>query len=476
MPEKTTNLNLPIPLGNENVNRQYFVDLIQAIDSGAVSEQQLTDQVKRLTEGKQDVVRLADNYRAPTAAITEYPQGFSVFYVGGGTGGQGAAWATAAGATETFGWVETVRTGSAGYQTFTEMYSGTDTTATSGNRQFKRNKRDSNSFWQPFERILDQDDLVAHNADYVRQPGYGATAGTGAAYTVTLSPAPTALVDGLAITIVPHIANTVADPTLKIGVLGALPIRRQSGAQFAAGSIKAGQPLSLVKVGSYFLARSVGSTGTATAAQVRAGATFSNESNVDLVGTLAVQATVAQTVTPGTTDQVKAAGLYDGAITIKGDANLISENILYGKSIFSVSGSVVPAQAVTAGTTVIYNDSAMTYVNNSYFGGNELPLTLKSIRIEIGGTYRLQASLQNVSDNAAVKIAFYKNAVIQGNVQSHAYNGTVIVQQDIPATKPGDIITVKTGIAIRTNFEGGTYAGNIKVLITPQTSGFITPL
>lgn len=420
MPDHTANLNLPIPLGNETVNRQFFIDLINAIDAGAISETQLAEAISEIAialidsftsndktkaptadalraglETKQNVLRLADNYlaasvlvnaapdgsgrsypdgvsmfkvsssaggwpasngyvltfragsggyqifyemytgavqtdktarqwtrskrdsnafwqdwartltevdlkladnyKAPTAAITEYPEGRSVFYVGGGTGGQGSAWAAAAGATETFGWVETVRTGSAGYQTFTEMYSGASTTDTLSNRQFKRVKRDSNSAWQPFEKIVDQDDLNAHNADYVRQPGYAATAGTGAAYTVTLSPAPAALVDGLAITIVPHADNTVADPTLKIGSLAALPIRRQSGAQFAAGSIKAGQPLSLIKVGSYFLARSAAPVGTATAAQVLAGYTFQSEAVPD-GGTGMARANISSTI------------------------------------------------------------------------------------------------------------------------------------------------------------------------------------
>lgn len=105
--------------------------------------------------------KLANNFKGPSASITEYPEGYSIFYVGGGTGGQGSAWRTAAGASESFGYVETVRAGSGGYQTFTEMYSGSDTVNVSNNKQYKRNKRDSNAFWQPFEKILDVDDLNA---------------------------------------------------------------------------------------------------------------------------------------------------------------------------------------------------------------------------------------------------------------------------------------------------------------------------
>lgn len=48
----------------------------------------------------------------------------------------------------------------------------------------------------------------------------------------------------------------------------------------------------------------------------------------------------AQTYTPGTEDQTISSGRYlSGAQTIKGDANLLPENIVSGKSIFGVEGS-----------------------------------------------------------------------------------------------------------------------------------------
>lgn len=59
-----------------------------------------------------------------------------------------------------------------------------------------------------------------------------------------------------------------------------------------------------------------------------------------ITGSLAVQATSAQTITPGTSDQIKDAGIYDGAVTIKGDSNLQSSNILKGKSIFGIMGTL----------------------------------------------------------------------------------------------------------------------------------------
>lgn len=77
----------------------------------------------------------------------------------------------------------------------------------------------------------------------------------------------------------------------------------------------------------------------AGAAQILSGyAAYANGSN-QINGTISSKA--AQTYTPTTSNQTIAAGQYlSGAQTIKGDSNLVAGNILYGKSIFGVSGNV----------------------------------------------------------------------------------------------------------------------------------------
>ncbi|WKL00922.1 pyocin knob domain-containing protein [Paenibacillus amylolyticus] len=125
-------------------------------DMNAIGEE--INEIRTIANGKQSPIKLANNFAVPDTAITAYPEGYSVFYVGGGTGGQGIAWRTVVGSSEAFGYVETVRVGTGGYQTFTEMYSGSDTANQVNNKQYKRNKRDSNASWQPFERVLDLDD------------------------------------------------------------------------------------------------------------------------------------------------------------------------------------------------------------------------------------------------------------------------------------------------------------------------------
>ena len=87
----------------------------------------------------------------------------------------------------------------------------------------------------------------------------------------------------------------------------------------------------------------------------------------------------AQTITPGTSDKTIAAGRYlTGVQTIKGDANLVPENIISGKSIFGVAGSastsgsgggtggtletvtITYSRLADPGVTLYYLDASMT--------------------------------------------------------------------------------------------------------------------
>lgn len=75
---------------------------------------------------------------------------------------------------------------------------------------------------------------------------------------------------------------------------------------------------------------------------VTAGVSTAGYLDTSATKTLQLTTKSAATITPSTTDQTIGAGQYlTGTQTIKGDGNLVPENIISGKSIFGVSGSVV---------------------------------------------------------------------------------------------------------------------------------------
>jgi len=87
-------------------------------------------------------------------------------------------------------------------------------------------------------------------------------------------------------------------------------------------------------------------TGNATAADVLAGKTFSNATGNGLQGTMPNRG-AGGTVTPGTTNQTKAAGYYSSSITVLGDADLVPGNIRRGVDVFGVKGEIYPGELMS---------------------------------------------------------------------------------------------------------------------------------
>jgi hypothetical protein len=90
--------------------------------------------------------------------------------------------------------------------------------------------------------------------------------------------------------------------------------------------------------------------GTATAGDVLAGETFSNDDDTGVVGTMTNRGAV--TITPGTSNQAIAAGYHNGSGYVAGDSDLVAANILAGVNIFNVAGSAKRSATGTGSTPV----------------------------------------------------------------------------------------------------------------------------
>lgn len=104
--------------------------------------------------------------------------------------------------------------------------------------------------------------------------------------------------------------------------------------------------------------------GDATVADVLSGKTFTSSAGLNATGS--IPSKTAATYTPGTSDQTIASGQYlSGTQTIKGDANLVAENIKSGVPIFGVEGSytsdaTATAEYIVKGKTAYVNGSKIT--------------------------------------------------------------------------------------------------------------------
>lgn len=99
------------------------------------------------------------------------------------------------------------------------------------------------------------------------------------------------------------------------------------------------------------LSKTISVTPTVSAGYVASG----TAGNASVSLTASVTTKGAATITPGTSNQTISSGTYlTGTQTISGDANLVSGNIVAGKSIFGVSGSAeIPSISQDSTTKVL---------------------------------------------------------------------------------------------------------------------------
>ena len=170
-------------------------------------------------------------------------------------------------------------------------------------------------------------------------------------------------------------------------------------------------------------------SGNAVTSDVLAGKTFTNNDGVEYTGTM-VNRGGATTVTPTTSNQTKAAGYYSGAITIKGDSNLVASNILSGKSIFGVKGNVVAGTRWARGTG--------TYTNVPHPSGSKryvarvsgLSFTPKYVIVSSTDsediTLGLSSSAQ-FTDTYSKDMMYYMKSTVYASGSSYPFSGNPTV-------------------------------------------------
>lgn len=184
--------------------------------------------------------------------------------------------------------------------------------------------------------------LTTHLADYVLQIPYATATGTANTYAVTLDPAPTSYVAGMAIAVKINVDNTGAS-TINVNGLGAKTIKKPNGNDVAAGNLKTGSVYTLRFNGTNFILQGSDAAGNATPDDVLAGKTFTNDYG-EQTGTMPNRTTDQWNTgvsKSGNTLMLKAPyGYYNGSIYVKHtDDDWVESNIVAGKNVFGKVGT-----------------------------------------------------------------------------------------------------------------------------------------
>lgn len=134
----------------------------------------------------------------------------------------------------------------------------------------------------------------------------------------------------------------------------------------------------------------------------------------------------AQTYTPGASDQTIASGQYlDGAQTIKGDSNLVSGNIRSGVSIFGVTGTVVAASTPNLQTkTVTPKSSSQTVTADNGYDGLKL-VTVSGDANLVSGNIISGKSIFGVAGSVVIQKYYTGSSVPSSSLGS---NGDLYLQ------------------------------------------------
>ena len=170
------------------------------------------------------------------------------------------------------------------------------------------------------------------------------------------------------------------------------------------------------------------SDATATANDILSGKT-AYVNGQKITGTIASQA--AQTITPGTSNKTIAAGKYlSGVQTIKGDSNLIANNIKNGVSIFGVTGNY-------EGAAIPTNLDLSSLISTTQ-STTTIPITYQSKTLIYATVPTFNLNLYRSADSTYIG---QYSTDSEGTISSKTYTGTTSIDW---VWDPEDIYTAST--------------------------------
>lgn len=288
--------------------------------------------------------------------------------------------------------------------------------------------------------------------------------GTGTAITIS-APSVTAYVGYKKYSFLATANNAGAATTVNFNGLGAIPLYKPGTT--TAPSIIAGKAYDIwYEGGSFFLKASA--EGDAVTGQVLAGATFSNDSDTGLVGTMPNRG--AANLSPSTTNQPIPAGYYNGSGFVLGDVDLVAGNIKNGVNIFGVAGTY------TSDATAVAADILST--KTAYVGATKITGTMANktntltnttnVVSDTGGNVALYCPFNGYVDTSTGIYAYdvdYISANIKQGANIFGLAGTFASDASAVAA---DILATKTAYVGATKVTGSMVdIGTVN--ITPST-------
>jgi hypothetical protein len=257
-----------------------------------------------------------------------------------------------------------------------------------------------------------QASVNTHLADYVRQPGYGVTGGVANTYTVTLNPAPTALLDGMGIVVKIHATSTGAI-TFNVNGLGAKPAVDSKGNAFSVSkTLLQNGRFSFrysATLGNFQLQGEGGEYGTALAGDVR---------NTKTVGT-------ENGITAGTLDL----------------SNLTAPNVKLGVTVDNVLGTHNEIETLQAGNYLVgeFPRASTSYVCRT--ANTTVYVKGKFFVMQLSGTVRVKFLMESAYDDGTAYGQIYVNNVARGTARYTSSESGVWFTEDITVIA-GDTVEI----------------------------------